>query len=202
MTDALINVDGVTGATDLGDGRVVLILDLVRRIRASTRRGTGASASRASRSARHEATTTSCYCRRHDLRAAEPHVAHIEMVEQVTRVPNAPRLVDGVVFSRGAVVPALNLRARFGFETVAYDLRTRLLVVQHQGRTVGLVVDSAREFVAIPEARSSLPTSAHRLERPLSARRRDARRPDDLRPGAGRSTERGRPRRRWRGPRC
>jgi purine-binding chemotaxis protein CheW len=79
-------------------------------------------------------------------------VAHIELVDQVTRVPNAPPAVDGVVFSRGAVVPALNLRARFGFETVAYDLRTRLVVVQHQGRTVGLVVDSAREFVSIPES--------------------------------------------------
>ena len=43
-------------------------------------------------------------------------VAHIEMVEQITRVPNAPPFVDGVVFSRGQVVPAVNLRARFGFE--------------------------------------------------------------------------------------
>ena len=43
-------------------------------------------------------------------------VAHVELVEAVTRVPNAPPYVDGVVFSRGAVVPALNLRARFGFE--------------------------------------------------------------------------------------
>ena len=71
------------------------------------------------------------------------------MVEQVTRVPNAAHFVDGVVFSRGQVVPALNLRARFGFERAAYDLRTRLLVVQHGGRSVGLVVDAAREFLAI-----------------------------------------------------
>lgn len=76
-------------------------------------------------------------------------VAHIEMVEQITGVPNAAHFVDGVVFSRGQVVPALNLRARFGFEKVPYDLRTRLLVVQSDGRSVGLVVDSAREFLAI-----------------------------------------------------
>jgi purine-binding chemotaxis protein CheW len=38
------------------------------------------------------------------------------MIEQVTPVPNAAHFVDGVVFSRGQVVPALNLRARFGFE--------------------------------------------------------------------------------------
>jgi purine-binding chemotaxis protein CheW len=77
-------------------------------------------------------------------------VAHIEMVEQVTGVPNASPFVDGVVFSRGLVVPAINLRARFGVEKVPYDVRTRLLVVQLASRTIGLIVDSAREFQSIP----------------------------------------------------
>jgi purine-binding chemotaxis protein CheW len=78
------------------------------------------------------------------------HIAHVEMVEEVTRVPNAPYFVDGVVFSRGAVVPAVSLRARFGFERQPYDIRTRLLVVQAEGRTVGFIVDAAREFARIP----------------------------------------------------
>jgi len=77
-------------------------------------------------------------------------VRHMEMLEGVTRVPNAPTFIDGVVFSRGQVVPVVNLRARFGFERAAYDLRTRLVVVQAAGRVIGLVVDSAREFVNIP----------------------------------------------------
>jgi len=81
---------------------------------------------------------------------ASQDVAHVEMVEDVTRVPNAPPHVDGVVFSRGAVIPAANLRARFGFERVPYDTRTRLIVVQQNGRSVGLIVDAAREFVTIP----------------------------------------------------
>jgi purine-binding chemotaxis protein CheW len=77
-------------------------------------------------------------------------VAHVEMVEQVTPVPNAAAFVDGVVFSRGQVVPAVNMRARFGFERAAASLRTRLLVVQVRGRAVGLLVDSCREFLTIP----------------------------------------------------
>jgi purine-binding chemotaxis protein CheW len=77
-------------------------------------------------------------------------VHHMEMMEGVTRVPNAPSFVDGVVFSRGLVVPVLNLRARFGFERVPATLRTRLVVVQAGARLVGLVVDDSREFVAIP----------------------------------------------------
>jgi purine-binding chemotaxis protein CheW len=79
-------------------------------------------------------------------------VAHVELVESVTRVPNAPAYVDGVVFSRGAVVPAVNVRARFGFQPVPYDARTRLVVAQRDGRSVGLIVDEAREFLAIPDA--------------------------------------------------
>lgn len=76
-------------------------------------------------------------------------VHHIEMVEEITPVPNAPGFLEGVVFSRGHVVPVVNLRARFGFERVAADVRARLLVVQALGRTVGLLVDSAREFAGI-----------------------------------------------------
>ena len=79
-------------------------------------------------------------------------VAHVEMVEQITRVPNAPAFVDGVVFSRGQVVPAVNLRARFGFERVSADMKTRLLVVQTRGRSIGLLADDCREFIQIPPA--------------------------------------------------
>src|SRR4051794_33877187 len=76
-------------------------------------------------------------------------VQHVEMLEKVTRVPNAASFVDGVVFSRGQVVPAVNLRARFGFERVPYDLHTRLIVVHSGGRSVGLVVDAGREFLRL-----------------------------------------------------
>jgi purine-binding chemotaxis protein CheW len=77
-------------------------------------------------------------------------VQQMEMVEHITPVPNAPSFVEGVVFSRGKVVPAVNLRRRFGMEGVAHDLRTRLVVIATHGRTVGLLVDSAREFLTIP----------------------------------------------------
>jgi purine-binding chemotaxis protein CheW len=77
-------------------------------------------------------------------------VRHMEMIEGITRVPNAPSFIDGVVFSRGQVVPVVNLRARFGFERAPFDLRSRLLVVQSGARQIGLVADTAREFVNIP----------------------------------------------------
>jgi chemotaxis signal transduction protein len=87
-------------------------------------------------------------------------VRHIEMVDEVTAVPNAPPHVEGVVFSRGQVVPVVNLRVRFGFERAARDIRARLLVVESAGRTVGLLVDEAREFTGIPDSAIQPPNAA------------------------------------------
>ena len=53
----------------------------------------------------------------------------------------------------GQVIPALNLRARFGFPREPHTPRTRLIFLRHEQRTVALIVDSAREFRTIaPDA--------------------------------------------------
>ena len=77
-------------------------------------------------------------------------VKHMELVEQITPVPNAPPFVDGVVFSRGQVIPAINLRVRFGFPRQDHTARSRLIVVDAGQRSVGFIVDSAREFRNLP----------------------------------------------------
>lgn len=78
-------------------------------------------------------------------------VRRLEMVENVTPVPNATQSLEGVVLSRGKIIPAVNLRARFGFPRIPYDLRTRLIVVECEERAVGLIVDSAREFATLQD---------------------------------------------------
>ena len=87
-------------------------------------------------------------------------IQQMEMVDHVTPVPDAPAFVDGVVFARGQVVPVVNLRARFGFPRVANDAKTRLMVVSHEGRTVGLLVDAAHEFVMVPSSTVQPPPEA------------------------------------------
>ena len=79
-------------------------------------------------------------------------VQQVELVEHITPVPNAPPAVEGVIFSRGQVIPAVNLRVRFGFEKIPHDLRTRLIAIHTNGRLIGLIVDSAREFISIPSS--------------------------------------------------
>ena len=77
-------------------------------------------------------------------------VQQIEMIEDVASVPNAHTALDGVVLVRGQVIPALNLRARFGFDRIERDLRSRLVVINTGRRVVGLMVVTAREFIKIP----------------------------------------------------
>lgn len=77
-------------------------------------------------------------------------VQHVEMLEHITPVPNTAPAVDGVVFSRGQVFPALNLRVRFGLPRQAATAGTRLIFLKVQQRIVALIVDSAREFQRIP----------------------------------------------------
>lgn len=79
-------------------------------------------------------------------------VMHIEMLEHVTPVPNAAAAIEGIVFSRGQLFPALNLRVRFGLPRVPHTERSRLIFVRIHDRTVALIVDSAREFRSIPAA--------------------------------------------------
>ncbi|MBW4691238.1 MAG: chemotaxis protein CheW [Lyngbya sp. HA4199-MV5] len=103
--------------------------------------------------------------------AVSSHVVkQMEMVETITPVPNTTRFMDGVVFSRGQVIPVMNLRVRFGFEKTPYDVRTRLIVIQLDNRTIGLIVDTAREFITISEsAIQPLPESmSEQVEKYLS----------------------------------
>jgi purine-binding chemotaxis protein CheW len=77
-------------------------------------------------------------------------VLHVEMLDHITSVPNTAPAVEGVVFSRGQVIPALNLRLRFGFPRADATTRTRLIFLKVEQRTVALIVDAAREFRTIP----------------------------------------------------
>lgn len=78
------------------------------------------------------------------------YIQQMEMIENITPVPNLPSYVDGVTLSRGKVIPVINLRKRLGMERIPYDIKTRMIVVKVGNREVGIVVDTAREYISIP----------------------------------------------------
>ncbi|KAA3615447.1 MAG: chemotaxis protein CheW [Calditrichaeota bacterium] len=72
----------------------------------------------------------------------------IRMIE-ITRVPNSPNFVEGVINLRGKVLPVVNLRKRLGLPVKEYDKSTRIVVVDLERKTVGFIVDSVSEVLRI-----------------------------------------------------
>jgi purine-binding chemotaxis protein CheW len=86
-------------------------------------------------------------------------VQEINRMLDVTRVPNAPEHVEGVINLRGKVIPIINLRRRFGMERKERDKDTRIVVVELSGKVVGFVVDAVSEVLRIPRNVTEPPPS-------------------------------------------
>jgi purine-binding chemotaxis protein CheW len=67
-----------------------------------------------------------------------------------TAIPNAPSYVKGVINLRGAVVPVVDLRARFAMECLPYDKFSVVIVVTVGAKVFGLVVDGVSDVLNIP----------------------------------------------------
>jgi purine-binding chemotaxis protein CheW len=68
---------------------------------------------------------------------------------EITRVPNAPGFVEGVINLRGRIVPVIDLRARFGLPTRERDKNTRIVVVELSNKVVGFMMDAVREVIRV-----------------------------------------------------
>lgn len=67
----------------------------------------------------------------------------------ITKVPNSPPYVEGVINLRGKVIPVIDLRGRFNMEYRTHDSHTRIIVLQIHGMIVGFVVDEVSEVLRI-----------------------------------------------------
>ncbi|TAL74998.1 MAG: purine-binding chemotaxis protein CheW [Rhodanobacter sp.] len=79
-------------------------------------------------------------------------VREIRGWSRVTRIPQAPPHVLGVLNLRGAVVPVMDLRLRFGIERAEYGVNTVMIVVAVEGRLFGIVVDAVSDVIDIDPA--------------------------------------------------
>ena len=77
-------------------------------------------------------------------------VQEINRMMQITKVPNAPHFVDGVINLRGRIIPIIDLRIRLGMVKREHDKSTRIVVVELDGKTVGFIVDEVSEVLRIP----------------------------------------------------
>jgi purine-binding chemotaxis protein CheW len=67
-----------------------------------------------------------------------------------TPIPNMPAHIKGVMNLRGAVLPVIDLRLKFGMKAVEYTKFTVIIIAQSSGRSVGLIVDSVSDVLSAP----------------------------------------------------
>ena len=77
-------------------------------------------------------------------------VHEIVRVPEITSVPDSPDFVEGVINLRGKIVSIVDLRKRFGEREITAHKKNRILVVEFEGKMVGLVVDAASEVIKMP----------------------------------------------------
>jgi purine-binding chemotaxis protein CheW len=79
-------------------------------------------------------------------------LSEIVRVPEITAVPDAPAHLEGVINLRGKIVSVVDLRKRFNQPATALTRHNRILVVEHRGRFVGMIVDAASEVLKIAES--------------------------------------------------
>jgi len=81
------------------------------------------------------------------------HIANVNEIirlQKITPVPKAPPFVEGVTNLRGRVIPVIDLRKRFGLEARDQGYMTRIIVADHEGKLIGMIVDGVDEVLTVP----------------------------------------------------
>jgi purine-binding chemotaxis protein CheW len=76
-------------------------------------------------------------------------VREIIRMSNITRVPNTPHYIEGVINLRGKVIPIISLRMKFSLPEAENDSRTRIIVMDMDNELMGFVVDSVAEVIRI-----------------------------------------------------
>ena len=76
-------------------------------------------------------------------------VQEIRGYDSVTRVPDAPEYIKGVINLRGTIVPVIDLRLKLRLKEARYDSFTVMIVLNVEDRVVGIVVDGVSDVVPL-----------------------------------------------------
>jgi purine-binding chemotaxis protein CheW len=76
-------------------------------------------------------------------------VQEIILMGEITRVPQTPEYIKGLINLRSTVIPIVDLRLRFGLSQESTTDETRIMVVNVAGKTIGIIVDAVSEVLRI-----------------------------------------------------
>jgi purine-binding chemotaxis protein CheW len=76
-------------------------------------------------------------------------VREIIRMPTITKMPNVPHHVEGIINLRGKVIPIISMRRRFGLMENGNNIQTRIIIMDVSGRLTGFIVDSVSEVIRI-----------------------------------------------------
>jgi purine-binding chemotaxis protein CheW len=84
-----------------------------------------------------------------DYAIAITKIQEIIVMKPITRIPQVPGFIEGLINLRGSVIPVVNLRTLFGLERRDLDDETRTIIVNVGDRTIGYIVDEVTQVMRI-----------------------------------------------------
>ncbi len=90
------------------------------------------------------------------------HITEIIGVQPITEVPRMPNYVKGISNLRGKIIPVMDVRLRFKKEPREYDDRTCIIVIDTNDISIGLIVDSVSEVLALRDDQIVPPPDVNR----------------------------------------
>lgn len=86
-------------------------------------------------------------------------VREIIRMPTITKMPNVPQHVEGIINLRGKVIPIISMRRRFGLMENENNSQTRIIIMDVVGSLTGFIVDAVSEVIRIHSSEIQPPPS-------------------------------------------
>ncbi len=86
-------------------------------------------------------------------------VREIIRIPTITKMPNVPQHVEGIINLRGKVIPIISMRRRFGLMEYESNVQTRIIIMDVAGSQTGFIVDAVSEVIRIHSSEIQPPPS-------------------------------------------
>ncbi|MDT8903703.1 chemotaxis protein CheW [Anaeroselena agilis] len=91
-------------------------------------------------------------------------VQEINRLVPITKLPQTPSFMEGIINLRGRIIPVIDLRKRFQLAGAEQSDDNRIIIVEVSGQTIGVIVDSVTEVVRLPGSSVEPPPPAFILD--------------------------------------
>ncbi|HEY3362408.1 MAG TPA: chemotaxis protein CheW [Methanosarcina sp.] len=77
-------------------------------------------------------------------------VSEVIPIPRITRIPQAPECIKGLINLRGKILVVIDLNKRLGFPSKETDTLSRIIIVEVKDAVIGMIVNSAKEVMRLP----------------------------------------------------